>query len=164
MKIVYIDAQNLHKKTLEYRWLIDWQRFYVYLKQNCKADVIYYAIWYIQKYDGLYKYLSFIWYTMLFKEVTVLHDGTIKWNVDIDIAIRAIFDFFEEWLTKAIVVSNDWDYNTLVDALKKRNVFDCVMVAYYTTASRQLRKSAWNYIQDIQRIRHLIEKDPDLTA
>jgi len=140
--------------------MIDWQKFFIYLKQNCNVDIIYYAVWYLQKYDKFYKYLSFVWYTMLFKEVTVLPNWTIKWNVDIDIAIRSIFDFFEEWLKKAIIISNDWDYNTLVDVLKERNVFDFLMVIYSATASKQLRKSAWPYIQDIQRIRHLIEKDP----
>ncbi len=164
MKVVYIDAQNLHKKTLEYHWLIDREKFYVYLRQNCKADVIYYAIWYIQRYDTLYTYLSSIGYTMLFKKVTLFSDGTIKWNVDIDIAIRSIFDLFEEWLTKAIVVSNDWDYNTLVDVLKEKNVFDRLLLPDGATASQQLKQSAWTYIQDVQRIRHLIEKDPDNKA
>ncbi|EKD24603.1 MAG: hypothetical protein ACD_80C00194G0022 [uncultured bacterium (gcode 4)] len=160
MKIAYIDAQNVHRKTLDYNRRIDWQKFFIYLKQNCKVDVVYYAVWYVQKYDNFYKRLSSIWYTMLFKEVTILPDWTIKWNVDIDIAIRSIFDFFEEWLKKAIIISNDWDYNTLVDVLKKKDVFDFLMVIYSATASKQLRKSAWPYIQDIQRIRHLIEKDP----
>ena len=162
MKIVYIDPQNLHKKTLEYCRLIDWKKFYVYLKQNCKADIVYYAVWYIPKYDSLYKYLSSLGNTKLFKKVTLISDGTIKWNVDIDIAIRSIFDFFEEWLTKAIVVSNDWDYNTLVDVLKKRNVFDRLLLPDGATASQQLKQSAWAYVQDIQRIKHLIEKDPNL--
>jgi hypothetical protein len=160
MKIAYIDVQNVHRKTLSYHRLIDWKKFLIYLKENCKVDIIYYVVWYIAKYDYLYTYLSSLWYTLLFKKVTILPNGTVKWNVDIDIAIRSIFDFFEEWLQKAIVVSNDWDYNTLVDVLKQRNVFDCLMVVDYITASKQLRQSAWNCYQDLQRIKHLIEKDP----
>ena len=164
MKIVYIDAQNVHMKTLEYGRLIDRKKFYIYLKQNCKVDAIYYAIWYIQKYQKLYQYLSSIWYVLLFKKVTILPNGTIKWNVDIDIAIRVVFDLFEEWLTKAIIVTNDGDYNTLVDILKQRNVFDRLILPDGVTASRQLKQSAGWYIQDIQSIRHLIEKDPSTFA
>lgn len=146
MKIVYIDAQNLHRKTLDYHWLIDWAKFYIYLRQNCNVDIVYYAVWYIPKYIGLYKYLSSLWYTLLFKKVTFLPNGDIKWNVDIDIAIRSLLDLFEEWLEKAIIVSNDWDYNTLVDLLRERNAFAFLMVADHKTASKQLRKSAWPYI------------------
>ena len=164
MKIAYIDAQNLHRKTVSCDWLIDRQKFFIYLKQNCKTDIVYYAVWYLQKYDNFYRHLSSLWYTMLFKKVTVLPNWTIKWNVDIDIAIRSVLDLFEGWLSKAIVVSNDGDYNTLVDVLKQRHVFDCLMVVDWATASRQLRKSAGPYIQDIQRIKHLIEKDPDFTS
>lgn len=140
--------------------MIDWSKFLVYLKQNCKTDIVYYALWYVSKYDNLYKYLASLGYTMLFKKVTILPNGTIKWNVDIDIAIRSIFDLFEEWLDKAIIISNDGDYNTLIDVLMQRNAFDRLMVVDYTSASKQLRRSAWPHLQDIQRIKHLIEKDP----
>jgi len=81
-------------------------------------------------------------YTMLYKKVTILPDGTIKGNVDIDIAIRSIFDLFECELQKAIIVSNDGDYNTLVDVLKERSVFDRLLVVDHKTASKQLKKSA----------------------
>lgn len=112
----------------------------------------------MSKYDKFYDYLSSLWYSLLFKKVTILPNWSIKWNVDIDIAIRSLFDFFEEWLEKAIIVSNDGDYNTLVDVLRQKWVFDRLMIVDYTSASKQLRKSAWPYIQDIQRIKHLIEK------
>lgn len=158
MKIAYIDVQNIHRKTVDFNWIIDWNKFLIYLKQNCKIDVVYYAVWYLSKYDKFYNYLSSLWYSLLFKKVTILPNWSIKWNVDIDIAIRSIFDFFEEWLEKAIIVSNDGDYNTLVDVLRQKWVFDRLMIVDYTSASKQLRKSAWPYIQDIQRIKHLIEK------
>ncbi len=158
MKIAYIDVQNIHRKTVDFNWVIDWNKFLVYLKQNCKTDIVYYAVWYLSKYDKFYNYLSSLWYSLLFKKVTILPNWSIKWNVDVDIAIRSLFDFFEEWLEKAIIVSNDGDYNTLVDVLRKKWVFDRLMIIDYTSASKQLRKSAWPYIQDIQRIKHLIEK------
>jgi len=158
MKIAYIDVQNIHRKTVDFNRIIDWNKFLIYLKQNCKIDIVYYAVWYLSKYDKFYDYLSSLWYFLLFKKVTILPNWSIKWNVDIDIAIRSLFDFFEEWLEKAIIVSNDGDYNTLVDVLRQKWVFDRLMIVDYTSASKQLRKSAWPYIQDIQRIKHLIEK------
>lgn len=158
MKIAYIDVQNIHRKTVDFNWIIDWNKFLIYLKQNCKTDIVYYAVWYLSKYDKFYDYLSSLWYSLLFKKVTILPNWSMKWNVDVDIAIRSLFDFFEEWLEKAIIVSNDGDYNTLVDVLRQKWIFDRLMIVDYTSASKQLRKSAWPYIQDIQRIKHLIEK------
>lgn len=158
MKIAYIDVQNIHRKTVDFNWIIDWNKFLIYLKKNCKIDVVYYAVWYLSKYDKFYNYLSSLLYSLLFKKVTILPNWNIKWNVDVDIAIRSICDFFEEWLEKAIIVSNDGDYNTLIDVLRQKWVFDRLMVVDNTSTSKQLRRSAWPYIQDIQRIKHLIEK------
>lgn len=46
MKIVYIDVQNTHQRTVERWWIIDWARFFVYLKEKYKVDVVYYAVGY----------------------------------------------------------------------------------------------------------------------
>lgn len=44
MKIAYIDVQNIHRKTVDFNWIIDWNKFLIYLKQNCKIDIVYYAV------------------------------------------------------------------------------------------------------------------------
>lgn len=85
MKIIYIDVQNTHRKTIDYDWIIDRKRFYTYLKDKYKFDVIYYAVWYVIKYHYFYTQLEKIWYTMLYKKTLILPDWTVKWNVDIDI-------------------------------------------------------------------------------
>lgn len=44
MKIVYIDAQNVHRKTLDYNWKIDRAKLFVYLNEKYNPDIIYYAV------------------------------------------------------------------------------------------------------------------------
>ena len=156
MKIVYIDVQNTHKATKKLGWLIDRGKLFIYLKDKCRADIIYYAVWYRAEYTSHYNKLQGIWYMMLYKTSTLLPNGEIKGNVDIDIAIRAVFDICEEWLTKAYLITNDGDYNTLVDVFQHRWVFGYLMVPDFASASRLLKKSAWWYVQDIQRIKHII--------
>ena len=60
MNIVYIDVQNTHKATQKLWRLIEWSKFYIYLKDKCKADIIYYAVWYISQNQSKYKILRFL--------------------------------------------------------------------------------------------------------
>ena len=34
MKVVYIDAQNIHKATQDIGWKIDWELFFLYMKRK----------------------------------------------------------------------------------------------------------------------------------
>ena len=92
MNIFYIDMQNIHRATQEMGWLIDWELFYEYLQKKFSPDKIIMFVGYIQKYQHLYDKLIKIGYEMNFKEVLVRQDGSIKGDVDIDIAIQAMKD------------------------------------------------------------------------
>jgi hypothetical protein len=106
----------------------------------------------------LYKQLRVLWYEVIFKETMVLPNGDIKWNVDIDIAIHTILDVIEWWLTKGYLVTWDWDYNTLVDFLRKRNVLWRILIPHRNKVSKLLKKAAWPDIQVLEDLRYFIEK------
>jgi hypothetical protein len=78
-------------------------------------------------------------------------------DVYIDIAIRAIFDICEEWLQKAYLITNDGDYNTLIHTFKQRWVFGYLITPDSKTASHLIKRAAGWYIQDMQRLRSIIE-------
>lgn len=162
MKVVYIDSQNIHKAIEELWWIIDWELFYQYLVKKFEVQEIKIFLWYIKKYEKFYSQLKEVWYQVIYKETMVLENGTIKWNVDIDIAIHVMLDMFEWWLQKAYLVTWDWDYNTLVDLLKSKNLFGRVLVPNRKKASKLLKKSAWPDIQIIEDIRYFIEKTKSL--
>lgn len=161
MKIVYIDAQNVHRCVQDAWWLIDRSKFYSYIKEKCSPDVIYYAVWYIKTNQAFYDQLQEIWFTMLYKETIILPNWKVKWNVDIDIAIRTVSDVYEAWLQVAHFVTNDWDYNTLIQYCKDRELLWYMIFPYASHASRLLTKYTHRII-DMQRIRHIVEKQKDL--
>ncbi len=162
MKVVYIDSQNIHKAIEELWWIIDWELFYQYLVKKFEVQEIKIFLWYIKIYEKFYSQLKEVWYQVIYKETMVLENGTIKWNVDIDIAIHVMLDMFEWWLKKAYLVTWDWDYNTLVDLLKSRNLLGRVLVPNRKKASKLLKKSAWSDIQILEDIRYFIEKTKSL--
>lgn len=69
-----------------------------------------------------------------------------------------MLDIFEWWLQKVYLVTWDWDYNTLVDLLKNRNLLWRVLIPNRKKASKLLKKSAWADIQVLEDIRYFIEK------
>ncbi len=155
MRAVYIDAQNVHRKTIDNNRRINWQRLFVYLCEKYKIDVIYYAVGYVKKYEKLYNMLERIWYTMLYKETIILSNGEIKGNVDIDIAIRCILDMCRCNLQKAYLITNDWDYNTLMKTLIEEGIFWWLIVADDKSISQLLKKFD-RTILDLQYIREKI--------
>lgn len=158
MKIVYIDSQNIHKSIEELWWIIDWELFYKYLCKKFEVQEIKIFLWYVKKYEKLYKRLKEIWYNVILKESMILENWNIKWNVDIDIAIHVILDIYETNLEKAYLVTWDWDYNTLVNLLKSRKLLWRVLIPNRKKASKLLKKSAWADIQTLEDLRYFLEK------
>jgi len=162
MKIVYIDSQNIHKWIEELWWYIDWELFYIYMKRKFWVDKIKIFLWYVLKYKRFYEKLNNIWYDIVFKDTLILPNWTIKWNVDIDIAIQCMLDIFEWDLEKAYLITWDWDFNSLVDLLKNRNLLWRVLIPNRKKASKLLKKSAWPDIQILEDIKYFIEKKKTL--
>lgn len=158
MKIVYIDAQNIHKSTQDIWWQVDWWLFLEYLHRKFDISEAKIFFWYVARYERLYTHMRDIGYTVVFKETLTLPNGDIKWNVDIDIAIQVLLDLLEGELSSAYLVTGDGDYNTLVDLLKKRNKLWRVLIPHRDKASKLLKKSAWPDVQVLEDIRYFIEK------
>jgi len=158
MKIVYIDSQNIHKWIEELWWLIDWELFYKYMKRKFLVEKVKIFLWYVPRYNKFYEKLKTIWYEIVFKDTLILPNWTIKWNVDIDIAIQAMLDIFEWNLEKAYLITWDWDFNSLVDLLKNRDLLWRVLIPNRKKASKLLKKSAWPDIQILEDIKYFIEK------
>ncbi len=158
MKIMYIDSQNVHKAIEKLWWIIDREKFYKYSKLKFNVDKIKFFVWYIEKYKDFYIHLKNVWYDLVYKKAIILSDWTTKWNVDIDIAISSLVDFYENDLEKFYLVSSDWDYNTLVELMSKKWILWRVLIPSRQSVSILLKKAAWPNIQSIQDIKFLLEK------
>lgn len=157
MNITYIDAQNVHKSVQSLWRLIDWKKFYDYLKAKFAMDEICIFFWYVPKYKKLYNFLKHIGYKIVFKEVSVYEDWTIKGNVDIDIAIQAMKDILDDRLLKAYLVTTDSDFNTLIYEFRPHGIRGKLFVVGFENTSRYLRKAAGENIQPLSDIRSMIE-------
>jgi hypothetical protein len=90
----------------------------------------------------------------------VLPNNEVKGNVDIDIAIKSIFEL-TWWLTStAYLMTNDWDYNTLVKTFIEHWVWWTLISPDVSTVSKLLTRLSKDIV-DLQRVKHLIQKSPD---
>ena len=159
MKVMYIDAQNVHKAIEYLWWTLDRWKFYTYAINKFWLDEIKIFQWYLTRYESFYTKLKWIWYKVIFKNSMILPNWAVKWNVDIDIAIESLVDYYEDDLEKAYLVSSDWDYNTLVDKFREKNILWRVLIPSRESASLLLKKAAWSNIQSIQDLKYLLEKE-----
>lgn len=115
----YIDGANLHKGIDDLGWKLDYKRFKVWLEEKYGVEKAYLFIGLIPKYKDLYKYLQECGFTLVFKEVVYDGDGKAKGNCDADLVLQATRDVYENKFNKAIIVSSDGDYASLIKFLKE---------------------------------------------
>tara|TARA_R110000824_G_scaffold401771_1_gene615944 strand:+ start:598494 stop:598994 length:501 start_codon:yes stop_codon:yes gene_type:complete len=123
VNIAYIDAANLDRAVRDLRWKLDYKKFRVWLKDKYKIERAYIFIGMIPKYKDLYTYFQECGFTLIFKEVVYQGGGLPKGNCDTDLIMQAIDDAYEGALQKALLVSSDGDYASLVKKLQDREQF-----------------------------------------
>jgi uncharacterized LabA/DUF88 family protein len=92
----------------------------VWLTEKYGVKNAYIFIRLIPKHKELYKYLQECSFTLVFKEVIYDGDGKPKGNCDADLVVQAMKDAYENKFDKAIIVSSDGDYASLIKFLKER--------------------------------------------
>lgn len=138
----YIDAQNLYCGIKDRGWELDYQKFRIYLKEKYRVETAYLFIGYIQQNQSLYQRLQKFGYILIFKPVIPNDEGKHKGNVDTDLVLRAIIDYYEKNFDKAVVVSSDGDFYCLVSYLYENNALKTVLSPYKKHCSLLLKQSA----------------------
>lgn len=118
----YIDAANLHQGVIQLGWQLDYARFRVWLKEKYRVSQAYLFIGLVPKYKDLYTSLQEAGFTLIFKETTCDGEGRVKGNCDADLVLKTVVDYFEKKFDKAILVSSDGDYASLVEFFKEKQV------------------------------------------
>lgn len=121
--LVYIDGANLHKGTQGLGWTLDYERFFVWLRDKYRIERAYLFIGLIPKNKDLYTRLQEVGYTLVYKEITFDGTGKVKGNCDADLVLKVTSGYYEKHFDQVVLVSSDGDYAGLVQFLKERQSF-----------------------------------------
>jgi len=119
--IAYIDGANLYNGIKSLGWELDYVRFRNWLTDKYLVKRAYLFIGLVPKYKDLYTHLQEAGFTLVFKETTYDGEGNIKGNCDADLVLQAACDYYENNFGKAIIVTSDGDYASLVKFLNEKD-------------------------------------------
>lgn len=136
----FIDGQNLNLGIKNLGWELDFYRFRRYLKEKYSITTAYYFIGYVPGNQPLYSKLQKAGYVLIFKPTIPDGNGNIKGNIDADLVLQAMIDF--QNYDKAMIISSDGDFYSLVKYLYEHNKLLFVMSPYIETCSTLLKKEA----------------------
>ncbi|HEY4509217.1 MAG TPA: NYN domain-containing protein [Candidatus Paceibacterota bacterium] len=135
----YIDGANLHKGVKGLGWKLDYKRFRVWLKDKFHIETAYLFIGLVPENKNLYTKLQEAGFILIYKEITYDGEGRVKGNCDADLVLKVVVDYYEKRCDKAVIVSSDGDYASVVQFLKEKGVFLC-LIAPSNKCSYLLRK------------------------
>ncbi len=136
----FIDAQNVHLGIKSLGWDLDWKKFRVYLKDKYLVTTAYLFIGFIQSNQDLYSLLQKAGYVLIFKPIILDSDGKAKGNCDADLVLRAVLE--EKSYDKAVIVTSDGDFYSLVRHLYEQDKLEMVLSPYAKTCSKLLKREA----------------------
>ncbi|RWZ82021.1 MAG: NYN domain-containing protein [Candidatus Chaera renei] len=162
----FIDSQNLNlgvgrdvknkKGRVVYKGRqLDYKKLRDYLREKYNASQAYLFIGFMPQYNKLYTHLQKCGYTLVFKTVSIYQDeygkDVPKGNVDVDLAVHAAADVFDEY-DKAIIVSGDGDFLSLYNFLDRHKKLGYVLVPNRHRYSKLLNQyhSKIRFISDLR--------------
>ena len=151
----FIDSQNLNLGVQSLGWKLDYKRFRIYLKEKYNVLVAYLFIGYVQANQDLYSFLQGAGYVLVFKPTWPDKDGEVKGNVDADLVLQTMIDYRK--YNKAIIVTSDGDFYSLVKYLYKNNKLERVISPYIKTCSVLLKKTAKEKIVFMENLQRKLE-------
>lgn len=152
----FIDCQNIHQSTYYMGWLIDWQKFMIYLKEKYCISKAYIFAGYDSKYKSLYQKMRVAGYIIIFKPIIHIKDKT-KGNIDADLVLETMIEINN--FNKALIVSSDGDFYSLVRYLYSKDKLIGVLGSNNSRTSRLLKKEAKEKINFINNLESKISVD-----
>jgi uncharacterized LabA/DUF88 family protein len=157
----FIDAQNTYRGIKSLGWKLDWKRFRIYLKEKYGVEIAYIFLGYIPTNQDLYAKLQKDGFVIIFKPVIFDTKGNAKGNCDADLVLQAILE--KDNYDKAVIVTSDGDFYSLVRFLYQNNKLEMVLSPYVMTCSKLLKKEAKeriNYMDKLAKKIGINEKAP----
>jgi uncharacterized LabA/DUF88 family protein len=136
----FIDSQNLNLGIRKLGWALDYKKFRIYLKEKYGVKKAYMFIGFVGGNQKLYDKLQETGFILHFKPTIPDGDGKIKGNVDADLVLRAILEYTN--YEKAIIVSSDGDFYSLVQHLYNNNKLKMVLSPDVDNCASLLKQEA----------------------
>lgn len=152
----FIDGTNLHLSAKYLGWSIDWRLFREYLAKRHKVTQAYYFIGYSPQQVSLYNHLKNYGYTLIYKPLLRLPDGSVKGDCDAELVLHAMIQYYN--YDKAVIVTGDGDMACLVEYLDGISKFKLVIACKPDSCSHLIRKASSNNIMYIDYFRGRFEK------
>jgi uncharacterized LabA/DUF88 family protein len=151
----FIDSQNVNLGVQALGWRLSHHKFFAYLKEKYAVEKAYLFIGYIASNQSLYDRLSNAGFELIFKPTRMGSDGKIKGNVDSDLVLKAMIEF--PHYNKAIIISNDGDFYSLVQYLYNHKKLEIVLSPNKKYCSSLLHGAARGNIHFMNTARQELE-------
>lgn len=158
----FIDSQNLHLGIEKLGWKLDYRRFRVHLAETYSVKKAYLFIGFVALNQKLYDRLQESGFILRFKPTIPDENGKIKGNVDADLVLRAIVEIDD--YDKAVVVSSDGDFYSLVQYLSEKNKLEVVLSPDKRHCSTLLLQTAKEKLYFMDNLRNKLEYKKKNTA
>lgn len=123
----FIDGANLHGGVKSLGWRLDYKKFRVWLKEKYSVSTAYIFLGLISKYNDMYTSLQEAGFTLVFKEVVYDENGKPKGNCDADLVVKVMQETFDNIFDKAVIVSSDGDYSSLIKFLISKQKLEVIL-------------------------------------
>jgi len=151
----FIDSQNLNLGIRSLGWKLDFRKFRIYLKEKYKVSIAYLFIGFMEKNQDLYQSLREYGYLLIFKPTLADKEGKVKGNIDADLVLQAMIDL--DKYDKAIIITSDGDFYSLVNYLYKKDKLEVVISHYIKTCSILLKQAAKERVHFMANMREKLE-------
>jgi len=151
----FIDSQNVNLGVQELGWKLDFRKLRVYLKEKYSVKTAYLFIGYLPENKNLYRSLQKYGYLLIFKPIIRGNKGEPKGNIDADLVLQSMIDYNEYY--KAIIITSDGDFYSLVEYLHKNEKLEIVLSPNKNNCSALLQKAAEEKIWFMDNIRKKLE-------
>jgi len=158
----FIDSQNLNLGIKKLGWKLDYRKFRVYLAEKYGVKKAYIFIGFVALNQSLYDRLQEAGFILKFKPTIPDTDGKIKGNIDADLVLRAALELND--YGKAIIVSSDGDFYSLVQYLYENNKLKVVLSPDEENCSNLLKQTAKEKIWFMNNLRDKLEHKKKSTA
>jgi len=162
----FIDSQNLNLGVQKVGWKMDWRALRHYLADKYNVSKAYMFIGYMVENESLYEHMHELGYLVFLKQTVDISNSdnkseavngaaykpSIKGNIDADLVLYAMKELPN--YDKAIIVSGDGDFVSLIEYLESKNKLLNIMTPNWQYSS--LLKPFEAKIVRIDQLRHAL--------